>query len=373
LKFRGDGLQSRYIASVLHYIAINSNDFYIWGYEEPEIALEYSHASKMAIDFRDKYSECAQIFLSTHSPAFIALDGNKISCYRAAQEKSETIVANIGLSDDLNDKDKLKEELGIIEIQREVHEYYSKELAKLNDLRNRLAELESEVDVLHRPLIVTEGKTDKHILDIALKKFGNEAPNVIVRTCDNAGSEGSNGGAGQLGRLIESIHPEDERLVIAVFDNDDEGQKEFNKLSNNFTLADWSEIVKKHKNRLAWAMLLPEPEFRSGFADAKNLCIEYLFQDEVLEREFASGNKLEFKDPTLTLLVGNQKLDETSPELIDIFQERFNKKYRKVGSGKDEFSKEVVSKLNRYDFSGFEKLFDLIKKITTETGVQANV
>jgi len=138
LKFRGDGLQSRYIASVLHYISINSTDFYIWGYEEPEIALEYSHASQMAYDFKNKYSKSAQIFVSTHSPAFIALEGEDISCYRVSQNNSESVVANIAINADLKDKEKLKEELGILDIQKEVHEYYSTELAKLGQIGSGL-------------------------------------------------------------------------------------------------------------------------------------------------------------------------------------------------------------------------------------------
>jgi AAA15 family ATPase/GTPase len=363
LKFRGDGLQSRYIASVLHHIAMNTTDFYIWGYEEPEIALEYSHASNMASDFCNKYSDRAQIFVSTHSPAFISLDGEKVSCYRVTQENSATVVANIALSDDLKHREILKDELGIIAIQKEVHELYSSELIKLKNLKDRVTELESEADELHRPLVLTEGKTDKDILNEAIKKINDPNINIVIRSCDNTGTGGGSGGAGTLAKLIESIHPEDGRLAIAIFDNDEEGQKEFGNLSKNFLACTWSQEVKKHKNGLAWAMLLPEPEFRKGFADAKSLCIEYLFRDAVLERKFRNGNQLELKPAQTSLIVGGQKQEELPLEITAYLQEKAMK-YRKIGSGKNEFAKEIVPTLEKDDFSSFEKIVKNIKLIT---------
>jgi hypothetical protein len=364
LKFRGDGLQSRYIASVLHHIAMNTTDFYIWGYEEPEIALEYAHASNMASDFCNKYSERVQIFVSTHSPAFISLEGEKVSCYRVSQENSETVVANIAISDDLRHKEALKDELGIIAIQKEVHEFYSTELEKLKNLKERINELESEVDELRRPLVVTEGKTDKDILNEAIKKINDTELSIVVRSCDNTGTGGGSGGAGTLAKLIESIHPEDGRLVIAIFDNDEEGQKEFGKLSKNFLNTTWSEEVKKHKNGLAWAMLLPEPEFRKGFVDARNLCIEYLFKDAILERKFKNGKQLELKPVQASLILGGHRQEELPLEVSAYLQEK-SIQHRKIGSGKDEFAKEIIPTLEKDDFSSFEKIIQNIKKIST--------
>ncbi|UCJ18447.1 ATP-binding protein [Pseudomonas sp. MM211] len=364
LRFRGDGLQSRYIASVLYYIAINTNDFYIWGYEEPEIALEYSHVTNIARDFHNKYSDRAQIFVSTHSPAFIALEGEKVSCYRISQENSDTIVANIALSEDFKHKEKLKEELGILEIQKEVHEFYSSELEKLNNLNTRIRELETEANERNSPLIVTEGRTDKEIIDEAFKKTEGTDISFLIRACDNSGGSGDNGGAGTLARLIESIHPEDNRLVIAIFDNDDEGQSEFKKLSKNFSTAHWNEEVKQHKNRLAWAVLLPEPEFRKGFVKAKNLCIEYLFDDEILAKPFSDGKTLEIKPAQSALLLGNQRQENLPFEITNFLQEEAIK-YRKIGAGKDKFFKEIIKPLKKESFSAFLPLIEILKKISS--------
>ncbi len=362
LNFRGDGLQSRYIASVLHYIAMNSKDFYIWGYEEPEIALEYTHVNNMANDFCDRYADCVQIFLTTHSPAFISLESDTVACYRASQENSATIVANIALSADLKGREQLKIELGILDIQKEVHEFYSSKLDALKKVNERVGELEAEINEFHMPLVVTEGKTDRKIFDLALGKLRGDVPEVLIRECDNSGGDGSSGGASALGRLIESIHPEDERIVIAMFDNDEEGLKVFNKLSRNFNVADWNNEIKKHKNGYAWAMLLPEPDFRPGFVTAKNLSIEYLFDDEVLNREFRNGRKLELKDPPVHLILGGQRQDDLSNEILELLDEHA-KSFKKIGTGKDEFADEIVPNLEEDKFVAFRNIFASISRI----------
>jgi hypothetical protein len=133
-------------------------------------------------------------------------------------------------------------------------------------------------------------------------------------------------------------------------------------LSKNFARMDWSQEVKGHKNGFAWAVLLPEPAFRAGFVKAKNLCVEYMFMDEVLERKFANGRSLEMKDVYPTLQLGGIPQADCPQEVKDCLQDQA-KKYRKVGWGKDTFSKEIVGDLNRGDFSAFKGLFETISKI----------
>ncbi|MEZ8785374.1 ATP-dependent endonuclease [Vibrio splendidus] len=367
LRFRGDGLQSRYIASVLSYIADSSNDFYIWGYEEPEIALEYSHANQMAQDFLNKYSKKAQIFLSTHSPAFIALESTKVSCFRVSRDESESFIANIKLKADLNGKEQLKEELGVLEIQKEVHEHYSRELAKLYAANQKLAELEKELKESHQPMVVTEGKTDAEILQIASKKLDLPSQEFNYRCSDNnlevAGSGGGSGGATQLARLIETIHPDDKRVVIAVFDYDDEGIKEFNKLSKNFSNHDGSSLLKKHKNGFAWAALLPEPKHRPGFHKAKGLCIEFMFTDEVLSKTFKDGKKLQVSDPLAKLVVGNQWVQLSKEVMSSLHEQHDIVVCPKIESGKTKFVSDVVPNLEQEHFASFIPLFDLLHLI----------
>ena len=91
LEDRGDGIRVRYIPSILNYIACNSNNMTIWGFEEPENSLEFNRARQMANDFYNQYKQKCQIFLTTHSPAFIDL-GTRKTCtgYRCYVKNNET-------------------------------------------------------------------------------------------------------------------------------------------------------------------------------------------------------------------------------------------------------------------------------------------
>ena len=73
LTLRGDGIQARYVPSLLNYIAESSSEFWVWGFEEPENSVEYNLAIELAELFRDSYSENAQVFITSHSPAFMSL------------------------------------------------------------------------------------------------------------------------------------------------------------------------------------------------------------------------------------------------------------------------------------------------------------
>ncbi|MCL2654518.1 MAG: ATP-binding protein [Coriobacteriia bacterium] len=70
----GDGVLMAYLAYFLDYLCRKSvGKKFIWGFEEPENSLEYSKAQDLAEMFASNFSTVAQIFLTTHSPAFIQL------------------------------------------------------------------------------------------------------------------------------------------------------------------------------------------------------------------------------------------------------------------------------------------------------------
>lgn len=362
LIFRGDGLQSRYIASVLNYIATKSKDVHIWGYEEPEIALEYSHASKLANDFKDSYANNIQIFTTSHSPAFISVEGEHVSIFRASQENLKTVVSNVDtLGKDA--KSRINEELGIMEIQKEIHKIYTEKSEQLVINTEKVKTLEKEISQSQTPILVTEGKTDAKIINSAILKIRPNI-NIRVRECNNSGSDRDIGGAGTLARLIESIHPLDNKLVIAIFDNDDEGQKEFNNLSRNFKKIEEHANIKRHINNMAWAVLLPEPTFRDGYIAAKNLTVEYMFADDILNMKSISGKSLEFKSSPIVVKCGQLEL-EISDEIKYMIDSQA-KKTRKITGGKNEFAEEIVPFLHSDDFVAFHALFDQLEFIISQ-------
>jgi len=55
LTMRGDGIQTRFLPSLLHYVALNSRLTYLWGFEEPENCLEHSLATELASELESTY------------------------------------------------------------------------------------------------------------------------------------------------------------------------------------------------------------------------------------------------------------------------------------------------------------------------------
>ena len=158
LVLRGDGMQARFVPSVLHYIAQLSKNFFIWGFEEPENSLEYGHAESLSRDFADAYSDSAQLFVTTHSPAFVALRDDGTSCYRATRDSGRTDIARIDSLDSAQSQ-ALREDLGLMRIQAEIHAEYSRRLAELNAANRRAEALEAEMAAHQRPLLIGSPKS----------------------------------------------------------------------------------------------------------------------------------------------------------------------------------------------------------------------
>lgn len=91
LKNRGEGIQMQFFSFMLWFISKNdTKHFYIWGYEEPEIAFEFKRQFELADIFQNTFSKVAQIFLTTHSPAFAFADTTNISkVFRVNYEKEK--------------------------------------------------------------------------------------------------------------------------------------------------------------------------------------------------------------------------------------------------------------------------------------------
>jgi predicted ATPase len=93
LSHRGEGIQMQFFSFLLWFISKNDKKhFYIWGYEEPEIAFEFQRQFELVELFRDLYSKVAQIFVTTHSPAFaFATTDSMTKVYRVSyQQDSKT-------------------------------------------------------------------------------------------------------------------------------------------------------------------------------------------------------------------------------------------------------------------------------------------
>lgn len=186
LNLRGDGMQARYIPSVLHYIASKSSSFFVWGFEEPENSLEFSSADSLATDLENLYSKDAQIFITSHSPAMVSRTGAGVSCYRVWQpiDRTEVEWLEKPLGKSISGA-RLQEEIGLLRIQQEIHSEYTEKLRKLEALAQRVADLEGEIAANQLPLVLVEGVTDVAIFETAWSKLypGVMMP-FLVRSAD---------------------------------------------------------------------------------------------------------------------------------------------------------------------------------------------
>lgn len=121
LLLRGDGIQARFISSVLHYITKTNSNYFIWGFEEPENSLELNNALLLSKDFQELYAKTAQLILTSHSPAFFSLTNKNTSIFRVSKNSGSTIAASIWPNPkDQNEFINLREEIGILEIEKQL-------------------------------------------------------------------------------------------------------------------------------------------------------------------------------------------------------------------------------------------------------------
>lgn len=87
---RGDGIQMQFLSFLLWFLTTKDRKHrYIWGYEEPEIAFEYKKQFEMSNVFSDVFPKNAQIFATTHSPAFLFKETEHIKQYRVYKFNDE--------------------------------------------------------------------------------------------------------------------------------------------------------------------------------------------------------------------------------------------------------------------------------------------
>lgn len=183
----GDGVLMSYLAYFLAHLCRETPRVrYVWGFEEPENSLEYSKVQRLADEFINKFSTYAQIFLTTHSPAFVNLRNEKnVNFYRVYIEPTDDpnkpdkrltrirtldAIEKIQLSL-LGDKERttelelLRQELGMVEFSQEI-ERAARELQGAMAKHEAIAEgLTTELEGLkdtypERILIIEDSKTE---------------------------------------------------------------------------------------------------------------------------------------------------------------------------------------------------------------------
>ncbi len=341
---RGEGIKSKYIPPLLRWLDKNDKaKVYIWGIDEPENSLEFGLADKLARLFFNEYVQSNQIFLTTHSLAFINPPENTsvapLILRVFKDELGRTQWKDINDILHTNNKFELLDELGVLIAQKEFIEEYRRVIIEREILKNRIKEYT-------KPIILVEGKTDKWIIEAAWGKLnpGIEKPFEIFPSGIYIDEDMSEGSADQVRRGIELVSAitQNLQIIIGLFDNDLEGNNQFKGLNEKvFQRYTLSSYMRKHKNKKIYGLLLPVPESRSDYVSSKIkhrfLEIEHYFSDDIIRRYKLNDD----------IIAPGSSL------------------YRIRNKNKTEFAKDIVSVLTVDAFVNFTKLFDILNTIIT--------
>ena len=355
LAMRGDGIQTRFLPSLLHYVALNSNLTYIWGFEEPENCLEHSFATELADELHKTYSRESQIFLTSHSPAFINLQKENVSTYRIYLTGTGTSSLQLW-PQDKNYKDTaelLKEELGLLQLAKEQQEEFERLKKQLEEESQRLKSLSSEINKAQSPILLTEGKSDVLILKEAWRRlYPDKKKEFRIISCDPLPGKESAGGADMLQKALVSCRP-DQPLTIGLFDRDEEGIKAFDKLDSNFSVHSSTPHIKIHKNKNVAAFLIPDIPGKEDYIKADNLPIEFLFPEDCITKKHGTyGLVLRQENEYKVIEKKRIEIGETTEPY-----------YRKICNNKMYYAEKVVPTFSDDAFENFRYIFDCFHSI----------
>lgn len=356
---RGDGIRLRYLPSIYYFLAENHNGNFILAFEEPENSMEYNLSTQMAKDFQLVYSKKAQIFITSHSSAFLFDYSNSFALYRIYKTKAMTNVAKLKITEDslqiIDNKQedyKLIEDIGLISLQKLFHKDYQARVEEIKIISEKHAVLQKHVEASNKPVVFTEGKTDVLILKTAWEKlYTDKAIPFEIFPVETTAFGGGDGGYSALTRRLESVR-EDENLQIGIYDNDYAGNdKGFIKLNNNFSFLEKSKYIKVHKNKRAAAILLPVVPGLEEFENYKNLAIEFYFSEIDLNKK-VNGKSLELE--SFFQPVQRYGVEIASVKRDDLYLSKI------VSNSKKYFAETIVPTLPKKSFCNFSLLFEEI-------------
>lgn len=245
LNNRGDGVKIRHIPSILHFFHNENNKLNtkgsirtdtIWGYEEPENNLEGLAAFKKAEQFIE-IAEEIQILLTTHSPAFYLLK-DKYENSKLIHTKKDNDGTQYSYKEDNKNIYSITENNEFLAL---VAPFIDKEI----NTNKELDSLKNELLSFKKPIVLTEGKTDKTIIECAWSKLypKEEMPFQIIASGIEQNEDERNGGAETLRRTLEFLSPILQNKVIAIFDNDKEGIERIKGLKKgSLKILNWIKI-----------------------------------------------------------------------------------------------------------------------------------
>lgn len=284
LRLRGDGIKVRHIPAVLKFLADQERRLSpvgkprstsIWGYEEPENNLEMKRAFEHADELYSSRGS-AQIFLTTHSPAFYGM---------ATSERSDEVRAFNALPDPISGTQLHKVDaanvgvfdasLGIMPL---IAPYINAKVDELKNIDSELAALKYKMELATKPMVVVAGETDALYISSALQIFALDIFDKLEVMC--IGRQGLKGSVGtgdpKLLALVEhwnNRHQLLSRPAIVILDCDVKNPP----ASINPGLTIYNLPLSKTNSvaRRGIENLLPDSVFSDSFYSEKVENIEY--------------------------------------------------------------------------------------------------
>ena len=252
---RGDGIQVRHIPAILAFLSDRSHHgYHIWGFEEPENSLELANAIEEAKRFCNYGMQAnKQIFLTSHSPAFFALESDTarrffVSCATELKGRPVSGVQSITT----NSGQYPGEMMGETPHLPVISHYLQEADREIRSLAEQKEAISHELAQSNRSLLFLEGESDIRILKAAWMAFcKGEMPFV----CINSSGTTKMQGLAKDGQVINYLAPN--RKVFVLVDNDREGRE----LYKNGRLDNGAKWIQHNSNGTYWCRLPWTPEF----------------------------------------------------------------------------------------------------------------
>ena len=267
---------------------------------------------------------------------------------------------------DENSIEGLAEELGYAFFLQKQYDEYKSRGEELERMSETINSLKGEIEASHRPVLLTEGKTDAKILKVAWDKlFNGRICPFDIKSCALTDTGDESAGCSVLGTILKGVRYDAERPVIGLFDNDDAGIKAFD-LGQNYIM-ETNGRYKVNKNRKGYAVLLQsDNEEVQKIANHRQLSIEFMFSRTDLQTNI-DGKGLEIKPAKIATTINGKVIQNELPT-TDISDEFWfmGKLEHKV-----EFADYIVPTLGKESFSNFMTLFNILLEIVSSGGNNA--
>ena len=354
IQMRGDGVQGMVVPAILEYLSKQkASDYYFWGFEEPENSLEYKRAAELTDKIRDVYSKNTQIFLTTHSPAFIAMENAKTSIFRVSRREQTyeqkqyveqvTDIQPVFVRGDFREN-LLPRDLGLLMIARQ----FDRDNREADELGAKIELLEETIRLLSKPILIVEGPNDEATLAHAWHRLYEDSISFNFLAAH---------GVKEVTPLVKRWALPDEKRMCALCDHDKAGVGPVNSLlKSDFAHNSVGPYRSAIKHNML-AMTLPPPKKEGGLAQAQNLnlTLEFYFPDDVLcDIHDRSGGQL-FSQ---THYVQRGEHKENIDEFLDITSSQM--KFRLLKQEGKTYLVDNLCTLKCKDFLAFHDLFEIV-------------